>query len=185
MSTQMRKDAARSRRSILDAARELYDDDIGASFGEIAIRAAVGQATVYRHFADRRALLAELATEDMGRLEARAEAEPIGPGSLAALLREIVTELVRTHGLIEAIRAGEVDEGRVRELSERTRELFAPRLEAARAAGLVRADLTVEHLMVVLGMIDGALAGGHDREERRRATTLALEIAMDGLRSRP
>ncbi len=181
----MRKDAARNRRVILDAARELYVDDSGASFTEIALRAGVGQATVYRHFADRRALLTELATEDMGRLEEWAAEQTIGPDSLESLLREIITNLLRTQGLIEAIRAGEVDEGRVRLLADRTRDLFAPRLEAAQAAGVVRPDLTVDHLMVVLGMIDGALAAGHDRAERKRATTLAFEIALDGLRSRP
>ena len=49
----MRKDARRSRRAILDAARELYRDDAEASFAEIAHHAGVGQATVYRHFDDR------------------------------------------------------------------------------------------------------------------------------------
>ena len=55
MATQMRKDAARSRRAILDAARRLYADDTTASFAEIAHDAGVGQATVYRHFDDRQA----------------------------------------------------------------------------------------------------------------------------------
>ena len=83
----MRKDAARSRRAILDAARRLYADDTTASFAEIAHGAGVGQATVYRHFDDRQALLAELAIEDMERLERRVDAEPLGPavaGSPAA-----------------------------------------------------------------------------------------------------
>ena len=75
----------------------------------------------------------------MARLEERVEAEPIGPDSLEALFRELIAEQLGSQGLIEAIRAGEVDEGRVRELTDRCRELFAPRLEAARAAGRVRA----------------------------------------------
>jgi AcrR family transcriptional regulator len=184
MASTMRKDAARSRRAILDAARDVYADDLIASFAEIAVRAGVGQATVYRHFADRRALLDQLALEDMARLEERVEAEPIGPDSLEALFREFIAAQLRSQGLIEAIRAGEVDEGRIRELTDRCRDLFAPRLEAARAAGRVRPDITVEHLIVTLGMIDGALAAGHDRAERERATTLAFEIALEGLRSR-
>jgi AcrR family transcriptional regulator len=185
MPTQMRKDAARSRRAILDAARELYEDDVSASFAEIAVRAGVGQATVYRHFADRQALLAELAGEDMARLEERVEAEPIVPGSLESLLREMIAEQLRSQGLIGAMRAGEVDEGRVRELTERARDLFAPRLEAAREAGLTPPGLTLDHLAVTLSMIDGALAAAHDRAERERVAELAFEIAMDGLRSRP
>ncbi|HVW47272.1 MAG TPA: helix-turn-helix domain-containing protein [Solirubrobacterales bacterium] len=179
----MRKDAARSRRAILDAARELYADDVTASFAEIAHRAGVGQATVYRHFADRHALLAELAVEDMDRLEERVEAEPVGPDSLEGLLRDLLAEQVRSQGLIGAIRAGEVDEGRVRELADRCRELFRPRLEAARAAGVVRPDLTVDDLMIVLSMIGGALAAG-ERARRAEAARRAFEMVIDGLRSR-
>ncbi len=178
----MRKDAARSRRAILDAARELYADDTDASFAEIANRAGVGQATVYRHFDDRQALLAELAIEDMGRLEERVDAEPLGPDSLEVLLRELTEGQVRSQGLIAAIRAGEVDEGRVRELAERARALFQPRLEVALEAGSVRPDLTMEDLMVMLAMISGALTR-RDPTDRADAARRAFEMVIDGLRS--
>jgi AcrR family transcriptional regulator len=181
MSGTLRKDAARSRRAILGAARDLYRDDSGTSFAEIAHAAGVGQATVYRHFADRRALLAELADEDMDRLEERLAAEPVGPRSLEALLDEIVASFVSSQGMIEAIRAGEVEETRVRRLTDRTRELLAPRLEAAREARRVRDDLTVEDLLIVLAMVDGALTAAAERGERETAARRAFEIALDGL----
>jgi AcrR family transcriptional regulator len=185
MTTNLRKDAVRSRRAILDAARELYRDDVEASFGEIAHKAGVGQATVYRHFTDRRALLAALADEDMGALEERIAAdEEIGPNSLEELLREVVAAQLRSQGLVGAIRAGEVEESQVRGLTERVRDLFAPRLELARAAGIVRSDLTPDDMIVVLSMIDGAMAPLRDFEERERASARAFEIALDGLRLR-
>jgi AcrR family transcriptional regulator len=185
VTTNLRKDAVRSRRAILDAARELYGDDTEASFAEIAHEAGVGQATVYRHFADRRALLAALADEDMGALEMRIAADgEIGPGSLEELLREVVDAQLRSQGLIGAIRAGEVDEGQVRGLTERVRDLFVPRLAAARAAGIARPDLTADDIIVVLSMIDGAMAPVRDRDERERASARAFEIALDGLRGR-
>jgi AcrR family transcriptional regulator len=185
MSTRLRKDALRSRRAILDAARELYRDDAEASFGEISQQAEVGQATVYRHFADRRALLLALADEDMGALEERLASEEIGPDSLEALLREIVAAQLRSQGLISAIRAGEVEESQVRLLTERVSDLFAPRLEAARAAGRVRPDLTADDLTIVLGMIDGPTAPLRDPGEREAVARKAFEIAIDGLRLRP
>jgi AcrR family transcriptional regulator len=184
MSTHLRKDALRSRRAILDAARELYRDDAEASFAEIAGQAGVGQATVYRHFADRRALLIALADEDMGALEERLAGEEIGPGSLEALMREIVAAQLRSQGLISAMRTGEVGEALVQQLTERVRVLFAPRLEAARAAGLVRPDLNVDDLTIVLGMIDGPIASLRDRAERETVASRAFEIAIDGLRVR-
>lgn len=181
----MRKDAQRSRRAILDAARELYRDDAEASFAELAHHAGVGQATVYRHFADRRALLAELASEDMTLLEEGIGAEPIEPDSMERVIAEMVACQLRSQGLLGAIRAGEVDEGRVRELTERSRALLAPRLEAAQAARTVRADLTLDDLMVLLSMFDGALFYVHDHEERKLVAARAFEIAVDGLRFRP
>jgi AcrR family transcriptional regulator len=184
MTTSLRKDAVRSRRAILDATRELYRDDAEASFAEIAHQAQVGQATVYRHFADRRALLVALAEEDMSTLEERLAAEPIEPGSLEALLREMVAAQLRSQGLIAAIRTGEVEESQVERLTERVRALVAPRLEAARAAGLLRPDLTAEDALIVLAMVDGAVAPLRDRAERERASARAFEIALDGLRVR-
>lgn len=183
MTSNLRKDAVRSRRAILDAARDLYRDDAEASFAEIAHEAGVGQATVYRHFADRRALLAALAAEDMGALEERiASDEEIGPHSLEELLREVIAAQLRSQGLIGAIRAGEVEQSQVRGLTDRIRDLLAPRLELARAAGIVRPDLTADDLMLVLSMVDGALAPLRDFDARERASARAFEIALDGLR---
>ncbi|MBS1846086.1 MAG: helix-turn-helix transcriptional regulator [Actinobacteria bacterium] len=186
MTTSLRKDAARSRRAILDAARELYRDDFEASFAEIAHAAGVGQATVYRHFADRRPLLAALADEDMAALEARiASDEEIGPNSLEELFREVLAAQLRSQGMIGAIRAGEMEESQVQGLTDRVRDLFAPRLAAARVAAVVRPDLTLDDLLMVLSMVDGALAPLRDFEERKEASARAFEIALDGLRSRP
>ncbi len=185
MNTNLRKDAVRSRRAILAGARVLYEDDTEASFAEIARQAGVGQATVYRHFADRRALLAALADEDMAALEERIAAdEAIGPDSLEELLREFLAAQVRSQGLIGAIRAGEVEESRVRGLTERILDLFAPRLELARAAGIVRPDLSADDLLVVLTMVEGAVTPVRDRAERERTSARAFEIALDGLRLR-
>jgi len=184
VTTNLRKDAVRSRRAILGAARELYRDDTEASFAEIAQEAGVGQATVYRHFADRRALLVALAEEDMGALEERLAAEPIEPGSLEELLREMIAAQLRSQGLIAAIRAGEVEETQVERLTARVRALVAPRLEAARAAGLVRPDLTADDALTVLAMVDGAAVTLRDRGARERVSARAFEIALDGLRVR-
>lgn len=185
MATNMRKDAARSRRAILDSARALYRDDSEASFAEIAHEAGVGQATVYRHFADRHALLAALATEDMAALEERIAAdEEIGPNSLEELLREMLDAQLRSQGMIGAIRVGEMDESQVQGLTDRVRDLLEPRLAAARIAEVVRPDLTLDDLLMVLSMVDGALAPLRDFEERKEASARAFEIALDGLRSR-
>ena len=120
----IRKDALRSRRAILDAARELYADGGEPSFAEISLAAGVGQATVYRHFENRADLIAALAEEGMGRLEQKASAAPLDADSFESLLRLVAAEQVRDQTLIAAIRRGELDPARVERLSERARALI-------------------------------------------------------------
>jgi hypothetical protein len=100
------------------------------------------------------------------------------------VLREILAAQLRSQGMIGAIRAGEVEESQVQGLTDRVRDLFAPRLAVARVAGVVRPDLTVDDLLMVLSMVDGALAPLHDFGERERASARAFEIVFDGLRVR-
>ena len=58
--TPLRKDAQRNREAILAAARELFAESADVPMYEIARRAGVGQATLYRNFPDRRNLAASL-----------------------------------------------------------------------------------------------------------------------------
>src|SRR5438067_12805639 len=53
----LRSDARRNRRRLLDAAKAVMrEQGLDASLGEIARRAGVGNATLYRHFPTREAL---------------------------------------------------------------------------------------------------------------------------------
>ena len=68
-----RKDAARNRAKILEAARELLDQrPIGEiCMDELARRAGVGKGTVYRRFADRASLCRALLDEDSKAVQAQ------------------------------------------------------------------------------------------------------------------
>src|ERR1700761_6458088 len=67
---QLRKDAKRNRVAILDAARELFAESGDVAMSEVARRAGVGQATLYRNFPDRSALAAEVLSEHVERVAA-------------------------------------------------------------------------------------------------------------------
>ena len=179
----IRKDALRSRRAILDAARELYADGGEPSFAEISLAAGVGQATVYRHFENRADLIAALAEEGMGRLEQKASAAPLDADSFENLLRLVAAEQVRDQTLIAAIRRGELDPARVERLSERARALFRQPLAAAQAAGRLRRGLDLDDVMAVLAMLDGALAAVDDHALRGQAANRALDLLLGGLRA--
>jgi AcrR family transcriptional regulator len=67
-SSHLRIDATRNRDAILEAARELFADSDDFAMCEIARRAGVGQATLYRNFPDRRALAAEILVGQLDRV---------------------------------------------------------------------------------------------------------------------
>src|ERR1700754_1301964 len=61
MAHRLRADAERNRTALLTAAREVFGEHgLDASLDEIARRAGVGNATLYRRFPSRRDLIAEV-----------------------------------------------------------------------------------------------------------------------------
>src|SRR3954453_17904620 len=66
-----RKDAARNRQRILDAAKELFADrGLSATLHDIAARAGVGVGTIYRHFPDKKPLIDAIFEEHLAELTA-------------------------------------------------------------------------------------------------------------------
>lgn len=65
-----RTDAQRNRGALLDAAAEVLAASPAASLAEVATRAGLGRATLYRHFPSREALLAALRDEALVRAQA-------------------------------------------------------------------------------------------------------------------
>lgn len=79
----MRKDAARNREAILDAAVEVLEREPDASVDEIAEAAGVSRATLYRHFRTREDIV------DALREEAEARGAAFVAESLGPLLRDL------------------------------------------------------------------------------------------------
>src|SRR5436305_13281603 len=96
-----RKDAQRNREAILDAARELFAECVGVPLYEVARRAGVGQATLYRNFPDRRNLAAALLAEHMEQTEQLAAAHADDPDAFFVLLRNVVEIMARFHAVGE------------------------------------------------------------------------------------
>jgi AcrR family transcriptional regulator len=65
-----RADALRNRGAILDAAVDVLADDPSASLAEVARRAGLGRATLYRHFPSREALRDAIRQEALARAQA-------------------------------------------------------------------------------------------------------------------
>lgn len=152
---------------------------------EIARRAGVGQATLYRHFPDRQALLGAIADEVMSALEEEtALTIAPGPGALVACLRLLVTSMLRTRALMQLL---EEESSSARQpgsllhgVVERLLAMLGGHFDEAMAAGVLRPDSSLDDVVLILAMVRGAIEtvpAGDGAEVASRA----LEIALSGL----
>jgi AcrR family transcriptional regulator len=169
---------------ILAAARGAFaDPGADISMAEVARRAGVGMATLYRNYPGRRELLEALYTDEVDAVCAAAEtsgtAEGEAPGAALTvwLRRFFVFSTGKRHIASELLKHTERTDPLFE--SNRTRVLAAarPLLAAARRAGEVREDLTLEQ---VLDMVI-AIATIHGDPEYLEPI---LQAALDGLRPR-
>lgn len=180
----LRKDAARSRDAILVAARELFSDGRDVPMYEIGRRAGVGQATLYRHFPDRSSLVAALAREHVDRVEAIAAEHADDDSGLLFVLGAAAEMLVSMHEVIRVVR----DEAGLApvlcELRKRMLTVLHETLRRSRAAEGIHDDVDASDLVLVLNMVNGALAGISSPADRAAAARRALALALDGIRDR-
>jgi len=179
--TPRRKDAQRNREAILDAARELFADCADAPMYEVARRAGVGQATLYRNFPDRRDLAAALLLEEMAHTEQLAAEHAGDPDAFFVLLRSVVEAIARFHGLGELAREDACLGSALNLRRRRLRELLKEPLRAAKAAGTVRCDLTIDDVFLVVLMVRGAIDGAEGEAARAATASRALAFLLEGL----
>jgi AcrR family transcriptional regulator len=176
-----RSDARRNREAILAAAREMFAESGDVAMYEVARRAGVGQATLYRNFPDRDALIAALAVEWIAELE-RIGAEHAGePDAFFVLLRAIVDSAARFHGLADCAQQSPDVASALEPLQQRLNDLIKRPLRDAKAAGLVRRDLSMRDVMLLIAMVEGALSREADAAGRAAAAARVLTLALDGL----
>jgi AcrR family transcriptional regulator len=181
-----RKDADRNRQAVLEAARQLFAESGDVAMYEVARRAGVGQATLYRNFPDRESLIAALAAEQLDALE-RVGTERAGePNSLYVLLRAIVETQARFPGLVEcAAHDASSVSADLEPVQQRLVELLRGSLRDAQVAGLLRPDFTLEDVFLVMAMVDGALAREGDPGRRAAVAARVLALALDGAQASP
>lgn len=176
-----RKDAQLNREAILAAARELFAERRDVPMYEVARRAGVGQATLYRNFPDRRNLVAALLQEQIELVEQVAAEHDGDPDAFFVLLREIVENMATSHALGELAREDACLGTALERRRQRIAELIKQPLRDAKAAGTLRRDLTVDDVFLVVSMIKGAVARADGPAAQAAAASRALALVQDGL----
>ncbi|NNN35426.1 TetR/AcrR family transcriptional regulator [Streptomyces sp. S3(2020)] len=184
--TRPRADALRNRERIVTAAREMfteYGPDV--PLDEIARRAGVGNATVYRNFPDRDALVREVVCSVMDRTSEAAELALAESGDAFGALERFVHTSAdeRISALCPMVQSTFDQHHPDLEASrERIEELIGRLMDRAKAAGQLRDDVDVGDLMIVVAQLSRPPAGtgcvSADRFVHRH-----LQLFLDGLRA--
>lgn len=181
-----RADAQRNREALIDAAKLAFTE-IGAevSLEEIARRAGVGIGTLYRHFPTRDAVIEAVYRREVDQLADAAErllAERPPLEALAAWMK-LSVDYMATKKLI-APALGTLSGGgpALAALSGgRLQAALARLLEAARAAGEIRAEVRMEDMaQAFAAFAHGAAAPGW-----RERTCRLIDIIVAGLKVPP
>ncbi|WP_329282961.1 TetR/AcrR family transcriptional regulator [Streptomyces sp. NBC_01451] len=184
--TRPRADALRNRERIVTAAREMF-----VEFGpevpldEIARRAGVGNATVYRNFPDREALVREVVCSVMDRTSEAAEFALAETGdAFEALSRFVHVAADERISALCPMMSSTFDQHHpdLEAARERVEQLTEEIMDRAKAAGQLRTDVGVGDVMVVVSQLSRPPAGSAcmsiDRFVHRH-----LQLFLDGLRA--
>ncbi|HET6357625.1 helix-turn-helix domain-containing protein [Streptomyces sp.] len=182
--TRPRADALRNRERIVTAARETFVEfGPDVPLDEIARRAGVGNATLYRHFPDRDALIHEVVLFVLTRTKQQAlEAAAEEADAFEALRRFTHAAADERIGALCPLLSGAFDNSHpdlTRE-SARLEEVVESLFDRAHEQGRLRADVAVGDLLVALSQLTRPLPGtpclNIDRFAHRH-----LALFLDGL----
>jgi len=180
-----RADSLRNREQLLEAAKAAFNA-VGAEvpLEEIAQRAGLGIATLYRHFPTRDALLTAVYRREVEQLSVSAEsllAERPAGEALKAWLHLLVDYMATKRVIAPALRASSGEGPAVYASSGAAITEAMNRLSrAAIASGDIRSDLGPEDLFrMMIG-----LSYGYDQPEWEPSARRLIDILMAGLKAR-
>jgi AcrR family transcriptional regulator len=180
MAVRLRADAERNRTALLTAAREVFEEHgLDASLDEIARRARVGNATLYRRFPSRRELIAEVFAGRMSeyvQLAQRALAEPDPWSAFVGYLTRLCEMQATNRGLSELLVTNRFDDDdRLTELRAAAQRGATAVIRRAQESGALRADFTRQDISVLMMANSGVLRRSSDPQAWRRQLSLFIE----------
>ncbi|MEH0433626.1 TetR/AcrR family transcriptional regulator [Streptomyces stelliscabiei] len=173
-----RRDATQNRTRILQAARAALAESDHVRLSEIAKRAGVGQGTLYRHFPNREALLAEVYRRDVDELVAAAsdllaEHQPLE--ALRHWLDRVIDYAEIKRGVLAALEAAAWQDV-VAHSHNPIEGALAHLLDAGKGAGSIRADVDAHGVLLLM-----AYLGRLDRDEWDSRARSLMNVILDGL----
>ena len=179
-----RIDAVRNRKALIAAAEYIFAEVVpDAPLELLAKRAHVGRGTLYRHFRDRIDLAAAVYETHLTELEEYVSERADHPSLALELLTRIAELQGEARGIQPLLLRAQNGRERLGALNARTRELLEGPLRVSQEAGEISDQLTVDDLILMVNMVEGALGNlsrANATQTSRRAFELLLPALGDG-----
>lgn len=183
-SPHLRADAQRNLERILEAARTTFaEGGLEASVADVAERAGVGTATIFRRFPTKGDLVAAILEQELVTVAARAKtaSQHADPGiAIAEFMTSVIESFIEDRCFCEASGGDLFARPRIQELVAEVTGAVELLLARAQGAGAIRDDVVAEDVAFLLNAI------GHEGRKRESIAPGAwrryLEIVLDGLR---
>jgi len=177
----VRADAQRNLASLLEAALAVFEESgIDAPVRDIAEKAGVGVATLYRHFPDRADLIKAVVQQEVdscAEAAVRIASEKEPGEALAAWMQRLVDLMKTKRGLAAALHSGNpayqsLPDYFLSHLTPTLKKL----LDSARAVGAIRANVDAGELLLAAARLATPASEGDVAQARRMVALL-----VDGL----
>jgi AcrR family transcriptional regulator len=185
LAVSLRADAARNRAAILEAARQVFaEQGLEAPLDEIARRAGVGNATLYRRFPTRLDLIVAVFADRLAehvRVVEEALAEPDPWQAFRRYLTAATALQVGDRGIADLVTMDVSNATEIEQLRARAFRGVEALIDRAKTAGALRPDCTTEDVFVLLqanaGLVERSNRAAHAASQR------LVHVLLDGLRA--
>ncbi len=182
----LRVDAERNRAALLDAAREVFaEQGLEASLEEIALRAGVGIATLYRRFPNRGQLVAAALVGNFAQYAEAAEralAVPDPWAGFAGFIERICELQAADRGLSDLLSMALPGDERIEQLRRLANDRVVELIERTKAGGWLREDFVGEDILLLL--VAHAAVVDVTREDAPDAPRRFVALMLDAFQRR-
>jgi AcrR family transcriptional regulator len=180
-----RADASRNHERILSAARAVFvEDGPEASLDEVARRAGVGNATLYRHFGDREDLIRQVATHAIAQVASDAQSALAEEGDPFQALRRCL-QAAASHGIgavLQVVGGRFVKDEAFFAVRDRGTAAFEEIMQRGRESGQLRPDVTFDDVWGMLAQLTRPPPCS-DRTTFQACVGRYVELFLAGLRA--
>jgi AcrR family transcriptional regulator len=179
----MRADAVRNRERVIAAAESVFAEfGLGGSIDDVAARAGVGRATIYRSFPTKEHLIAGVAVQRLASF-ARLATEALQDEDAGAAFRRVLVTISETQAndriMLAALRLGS-DVGGLSEARSATSAALGRLMRRAKKQGSLRSDASPEDVRALMTGLTHSLTPEQQRDVkvwRRYANLIADALA--------